>query len=198
MSTSNSARGRRVGSPDTREEILRAARELFGDSGLKATSVRSIASRAGVDPALVHHYFGTKDELFMAALEFPLDPRDLIAQVAAEGLDGAGDRLLRTFLSVWDEPQLQMRLIAVIRSALEPGGERFLQDGLFEVLFRPVLSTLVPDRVEERVTLVASQMVGLVVVRYLLAIEPLASLSADGVVAAIGPNLQRYLADPLD
>jgi AcrR family transcriptional regulator len=96
-------RGRRPGSPDTRAAILVEARALFAAKGYAGTSVRAVATAAGVDAALVHHYFGTKDDLFLAALRAPLDPREVLAPVAAAGVDGAGERLVRIFLSVWDD-----------------------------------------------------------------------------------------------
>ena len=117
MTTVN--RGRRPGSPDTRAAILEAARGLFASSGLSGTSVRAVAAKAGVDPALVHHYFGTKEDLFMAALALPFDPREVLGPVVALGPDGAADRLLRVFLSIWDDPELQVPMIALARSLID-------------------------------------------------------------------------------
>src|SRR3954463_15231680 len=97
-------RGRRKGSPDTRSAILAAARTSFARQGFAGTTIRGIASAAGVDAALVHHYFGTKDDLFIAALELPVDPRTAIAPALAEGPDSAGERVLRVFVGVWDDP----------------------------------------------------------------------------------------------
>ena len=194
---SGARRGRRPGSPDTRAAILAAARESFASSGFAGTTVRGVASAAGVDAALVHHYFGTKDQLFLAAVELPVDPREVLAPVAAGGPDGAGERLLADFLGVWGEPGLQPGLLAAARSIMVPGGQELIREGFLPVIIRPVLGPLVPDREEERISLVASQLLGLVVARYLLAVEPLASLPADAVVAAIGPTLQRYLTGDL-
>src|SRR6478736_4707021 len=100
-------RGRRPGTPDTRTAILHAARKAFAARGFSGTTIRSAATDAGVDAALVHHYFGTKDDLFVAAMELPIDPRPVIAGVVAGGPDGAGERLLRAFLSVWDDEAMQ-------------------------------------------------------------------------------------------
>ena len=91
-------RGRRPGSPDTRAAVLSAARERFAAQGYAGTSVRAVAAAAGVDPALVHHYFGTKDDLFLAALEVKVDPRLAMLPVIEGGVDGAGERLLRVFV----------------------------------------------------------------------------------------------------
>ena len=96
--------GRRPGNQDTRDAILNAAREAFADRGFDGASIRSIATAAGVDPALVHHYFGTKDQLFLDTVQAPIDPAELIGGVLGEGLGNAGERLVRTMLGVWDGP----------------------------------------------------------------------------------------------
>jgi AcrR family transcriptional regulator len=191
-------RGRRPGAPDTKAAILAAARHGFATSGFARTSVRAIAAEAGVDPALVHHYFGTKDELFLAALELPVDPRKvLLPAIAAGGIDGAAERMLRAFLSVWDDPEIRVRLVAVFRGILDPEGERLLRDGFIPVVLEPVGVALGIDRPELRMPLVASQIVGLIVLRYIIGVEPLASLSGDEVVAIYAPTVQRYLTGDL-
>ncbi|KQY50192.1 MULTISPECIES: TetR family transcriptional regulator [unclassified Nocardioides] len=189
--------GRRPGSPDTRAAILDAARQLFGTRGFAGTSVRAIAQSAGVDPALVHHYFGTKDALFLAALRFPVDPRVLLAPAIAEGPKGAGERMLRVFLSVWDDPALQLPLLGLVRSIAEPDGQVLLREGFLKVVIGPVGVALGIDEPERRMPLVASQVLGLIMVRYLLKVEPLASMSPDEVVAIYAPTLQRYLTGEL-
>ena len=190
-------RGRRPGSPDTRAAILDAARARFGTAGFRATTIRAVAADAGVDAALVHHYFGTKDDLFLAAMQLPVDPRQLLAPVLGGGIEGAAERFLGVFLSVWDDPELQPALLAVARGVMEPGGGRLLSDGFLPVVVRPIAEALGVDRPDERMPLVASQMVGLILVRYVLRVEPLASMPADRVVATYAPTIQRYLADPL-
>jgi AcrR family transcriptional regulator len=191
------SRGRRPGAPDTRAEVLAAARTSFAEKGFRATTIRAVAASAGVDPALVHHYFGTKDDLFLAALEMPVDPREVLAPVVALGPDGAGERLLRTFLSVWDDPEIQVRLLAVVRSVLSEDGATLLKEGFIPVVVGPVLAQLVADRPDVRVPLVASQVVGLIVTRYLIALPPMAEMPADDVVARIGPVIQHYLTGDL-
>lgn len=190
-------RGRRPGAPDTRVEVLDAARVLFAERGFSRTTIRAIAAGAGVDPALVHHYFGSKDDLFVAALELPVDPREVLAPVVALGPDGAGERLLRTFLSVWDDPATQPALLAVARTVISEDGGRLLEDGFIPVIVGPVLGALVPDRPEVRVPLVASQVVGLIVTRYVLAVPAMTAMSSEDVVARIGPTIQRYLTGDL-
>ncbi len=195
---SGRGRGRRPGGPDTRGQILAAARESFADKGFGSTTIRGVAAGAGVDPALVHHYFGSKDDLFLAALEIPVDPRVLVPTVFDEGVDGAGERLVRLLLSVWDDPATRLPLIALLRSSLVQGTpETLLQQGILRMVLTPLRAALPSAEADRRVQLVLSQMVGLVVTRYLLAVEPLASMPAEEVVAAVAPTLQRYLDGPL-
>ena len=195
--TTRTSRGRRPGAPDTRAEVLAAARASFAEKGFRGTTIRAVAATAGVDPALVHHYFGSKDDLFLAALQMPVDPRELLAPVVAQGPDGAGERLLRTFLSVWDDPDTQVQLLAVVRSVLSADGATLLQEGFIPVVVGPVLAQLVADRPEVRIPLVTSQVVGLIVTRYLIALPPMAHMPAEEVVARIGPVLQHYLTGDL-
>jgi AcrR family transcriptional regulator len=196
-SATGARRGRRPGAPDTRAAILAAARERFAASGYAGTSIRAVAAAAGVDGALVHHYFGTKDDLFLAALELPVDPRALLAPVAEAGADEAGERLLRVFLGVWDDERNQPSLLALVRGLAEPNGQRLVRDGVLQMILGPLGRALALDRPEERMALVASQMVGIVILRYLLRAEPLASISPDALVAVYAPTLQRYLTGPL-
>jgi AcrR family transcriptional regulator len=196
--TRPTGRGRRPGGPDTRGEILAAARTSFADRGFDRTTIRAVAAEAGVDPALVHHYFGNKEDLFLAALEIPVDPRTLIPEVFAPGLDGVGERLLRTFLGVWDRPENKQALVAFIRTAfVADETAELLRNGIAKVVLRAVIPQLrSEDDPEVRATLVASQLAGLIMARYVLRIEPLASLPAESVVAWVAPNVQRYVTGP--
>ena len=195
--TSAGPRGRRPGAPDTRAGILAAARNQFAAQGFARTTIRGVARDAGVDPALVHHYFGSKDDLFVAALELPIDPRTVIGPALAGGIEGAAERLLTAFLSVWDDPQLQAGLLVVARQMMEPEGHLMLRDGFLPAVIVPAASVLGISDAERRMSLVASQVLGLILARYVFQIQPLASMRAEEVVAAVAPNLQRYLADPL-
>ena len=195
--TARTSRGRRPGAPDTRAEVLAAARASFAEKGFRGTTIRAVAASAGVDPALVHHYFGSKDDLFVAALEMPVDPREVLAPVVAQGADGAGERLLRTFLSVWDDPDMQVRLLAVVRSVLTDDGGTLLKDGFIPVVVGPVLAQLVTDRPDVRIPLVASTVVGLIVTRYVIAFPPMAQMPAEDLVHRMGPVLQHYLTGDL-
>ena len=153
-------RGRRPGGADTRGALLNAARAVFAERGFDGATVRLIADRAGVDPAMVNHWFGGKEALFTAALDLPVDPATLIAQVVPGDPERLGERIVSRFLTVWDH-----------------AGE---------------------DRPDLRAALVASQIVGLGMVRYVLRLEPLASADHPTVIAAVAPTLQRYLTGPLD
>lgn len=191
------SRGRRPGAPDTRAEVLDAAKVLFAERGFSRTTIRAVASDAGVDPSLVHHYFGTKDDLFMAALALPIDPRELLGPIIAAGPDGAGERLVRTLLSVWDDPQVQPALLAVARSVIGDDGGRLVGEGFIPVVIGPVLAALAVDRPEVRIPLVVSQLVGLIVTRYVLALTGMVEMPAEDVVVRLGPTIQRYLTGDL-
>ncbi len=197
MSTSTTPRGRRPGTPDTRSAILAAARSSFADRGFAGTTIRGIASAAGVDAALVHHYFGTKDDLFVAALALPVDPREEIAPALVGGADGAGERVLRVFVGVWDDPANTPVFVALARTLLDPSASHLLRDGFLPVVLQPVGRALGLDRPDLRMSLVASQIFGIILGRYVLALEPLASLPSDAVVAAYAPTIQRYLTGDL-
>ncbi|MGY1733053.1 TetR family transcriptional regulator [Geodermatophilus sp. SYSU D01045] len=175
--------------------MLAAARAAFAERGFDATSIRAVATAAGVDPALVHHYFGTKDKLFLAAIEAPADPEAFLPEVLAAGPEHLGENVVRMLLRVWDGPMRPAGL-ALVRSAV--GNEwtaRLLREFLVSQVLRRVLGALdlPPAEGEARGALVASQLVGVVMTRYVLRVEPLASAPAEELVAAVGPTLQRYL-----
>ena len=192
--------GRRPGNQDTREAILAAAREAFAERGFDRTSIRAIATSAGVDPALVHHYFGTKDELFLATVQAPMDPAVLLPQVLDGDVKELPERLLRTFLSVWDHPVTGPAALALVRSGLQHDwSARMLREFLTTRILRRVVGTLPIDPAEAplRGALTASQMIGLVMIRYVLKLEPLASADPETVVTMVAPNIRRYLLEPL-
>ncbi|TDB91963.1 TetR/AcrR family transcriptional regulator [Micromonospora fluostatini] len=191
--------GRRPGNPDTREAILDAARRLFAERGYDGASIRAVAATAGVDPALVHHYFGAKDRLFLAALDAPADPAAVIPQVTAGDPGGLGERLVRLFLTVWDSPA-GAGAVALLRSSMtNDRTARMLRDFLVTQVLRRLLEHLDTDPAELplRGSLVAGQLVGLAVTRYVLRLEPVASASPETLVAAVGPAVHRYLTGDL-
>jgi AcrR family transcriptional regulator len=153
-----------------------------------------------VDPALVHHYFGNKDKLFLAAIEAPANPADLLPEVLAGGRDNLGENIVRLLLRVWDGP-MRPAALALVRSAV--GNEwtaKLLREFLVSQILRRVVGTLgLPTAEREaRGSMAASQLIGLVMARYVLKVEPLASASPESVVAAIGPTVQRYLTGTVE
>lgn len=190
--------GRRPGEPDTRNRIAVAARNLFAERGFEGASIRAVAAAAGVDPALVHHYFGTKQRLFLEAVDFPIDAISAVRDIATGGPDDAGERLVRFALRLWDDPEVLPRLLGVLRSAVtDPQAGRML--GLLFTRQGPVqlVRALGADRPELRAELVGTQLVGLAIARHVLQVEPLASADHETLVAAIGPTMQRYLVGDL-
>jgi AcrR family transcriptional regulator len=199
VAVQRSAKGRRPGNQDTRGEILTAARHAFAAKGFAGASIRGIAADAGVDAALVHHYFETKEQLFLATVDIPIALTDLLDHVTASGLDGLGDRLIRTILGVWDS-DLQPSLVAAIRTALtDPGLTRSISEFLTLEVISRILKTLdLPEaEASRRAGLVASQVLGVIMGRYVLKLPPLVAQSSDDVARAIGPTLQHYLSDDL-
>jgi AcrR family transcriptional regulator len=190
--------GRRPGDSGTRDAILAAAKQAFGSKGYGATSVRAVARTAGVDPSLVLHFFGTKDGLFEAALELPLDPAAVVAGLLAGGVDGLGERVVRTFLGVWDATPGQGPMLAMLRSAVShEDSAAMLRELLLRVILRPLALGAGADHPDLRAALLASQVVGLALTRYVLRFEPVASADADTLAPLLGPTLQRYLTGAL-
>jgi AcrR family transcriptional regulator len=198
MSAEPRKSGRRPGASTARGDILAAACASFAEHGYDRATIRDIAGRAGVDPALVIHYFGSKEALFGQALELPMRPRDVFARGMAAGRDQLGATIVRTFLESWDVPEMRLRLTAMLRSALtNEAAMDMVRDLLVREVFGPVTAALgVPDA-PLRATLVGSQLMGLAVMRYIGRIEPLASAPIDDVVAAVGPTVQRYVTADL-
>ncbi|MEU7847590.1 TetR family transcriptional regulator [Micromonospora parva] len=191
--------GRRPGKPGTREAILDAARAAFAERGFDAASIRAIAGTAEVDPALVHHYFGSKDQLFLAAMNFPVDPGQLVPKVLAGDRDAVGERMVRTFLGVWDSPAGSAAQ-ALLRSAVSnEWTARLLREFVTTQVLRRVLENLDVDPAELplRGSLVATQMIGLAMMRHVVRLEPVASADPETLVAMVGPTIQRYLTGPL-
>jgi len=192
--------GRRRGSPDTRRAILDAARTTFAELGFAGASMRRIAAAAEVDAALVHHYFGSKEKLFLATVEVPIDLPKIIARLAADGVDGLGVRLIGTILTVWESPA-GVGIGAALRSALaDPARATMLREFVVPRLVGPLIRPLnLPAAEQElRTGLLMSQVLGLITGRYLLGIEPLASLPPEQVVANVGGTVQRYLTGPIE
>lgn len=185
--------GRRPGGPDTRGEILAAARTEFGERGYDGASIRAIAARSRVDPALVHHYFGTKEQLFLAAMKIPFVPSEVAAQIVGGPIETIGVRAASTFLAIWGDPVKRAPFLALLRSAMthETAAMLLRQFASRVMLARVVEGLELPDR-ELRAEAVASHLLGVAIMRYVVKIEPLASVSDEEVVALVGPVIQRY------
>lgn len=201
MAAANTARkrpGRPAGNSDSRERILASARELFAHNGIDRTSIRAIAAKADVDSALVHHYFGTKQQLFAAAIQLPIDPMIVIQQMREAPVEELGVRLPSILLPLWDS-ELGTGLIATLRSLI--AGDEV---GLARSFLQEIIGEAMGSRVDDppgtgmiRTQFVASQLMGVVMARYIVKVEPFASLPTEQIVQTIAPNLQRYLTGEL-
>jgi len=193
--------GRRAGDSGTRAAILESARGRFADHGYDGATIRAIAADAGVDPALVHHFYGSKERLFVAAMQLPVVPSEVLAAAfgtgAREPAASAGEILVRTVLAMWDSTELRGAFLGLLRSALtSERAAAMFREFLTEAILGPVAqlaSGADPAEAEYRAAMVASQVVGLGLTRYVLCFEPVATADADDLAATIGPTLDRYL-----
>ena len=190
--------GRPPGTSDTRERILESARDLFARNGIDKTSIRAIAKGAGVDPALVHHYYGTKTRLFAAAVHIPIDPMTVLGPLREVPVERIGHVLPSILLTLWDS-EMGKGFVAMLRSILAGGEVSLLRSFLQEVI-----TAEVGPRVDTpagsgpiRVQFVASQLVGVVMARYIIELDPFKSLPVEQIAETIAPTLQRYLTGEL-
>ncbi|MFI6278138.1 TetR family transcriptional regulator [Streptomyces sp. NPDC050988] len=184
--------------PAARDRILTAAREEFSERGYEKTSVRGIAKAAGVDSALVHHYFGTKEQVFEASIEVAFGPLLSAPGSIAEGpLDGVGERLARFFFGVWENPATRKALLAIIRSAVnnEVAASVFRRLISAQLLRRVAAQLDAPDA-ELRAELAAAQLVGIAMLRYVIKVEPLASANPEQIIARVAPVVQSHITGP--
>ena len=191
--------GRAPGSPPNREAILEAARDYFEHHGYDRATIRGIAAEAGVDPALVHHYFGSKDQLLVAALQLPVNPRDVVPELLDGPVESIGERLLRRALSVWgDDWASGGHMISLIRASMTHENAAQMMREFFtrEIIGRLAEKLEVPQP-RLRVALVASQLMGLAMARFIIRMEPIASADPETLIAAYAPTVQRYLTGPL-
>lgn len=190
--------GRRPGGEDTRGRILAAARAAFGERGFDGATIRGVAARAHVDPALVHHYFGSKQQLFVTAMAIPMDFDEAAAMLAEGPREELGVRFARTVLRLWETPPLRPLILGLVRSASSDEAaagmlRQVLAAGPFLALARLID---LPDA-QLRATLVGTQVVGLGLARYVVRVEPLASADPEVLARAIGPTIQHYLTGDL-
>lgn len=190
--------GRPPGSSDKRGRILASARATFGERGFEASTIRDIARGAEVDPALVHHYFGSKQRLFLAAMELPVDLPAMIPRLIAGPPEEIGERFVGFVLELWETPAMRPLLLGVIRSATtDPIAAGMLRQLLAEGPILALVRAIDRPDAPLRATLVGSQLVGLMMARYVIGVEPVASAPREAIVRAIGPTIQRYLTGDL-
>jgi len=191
-------RGRRAAGEDTRAALLAAARETFVEKGYDGATVRAIAAKAGVDAAMVNHWFGGKEGLFaQAVLQLPFDPAEILKRLLDGPVEEAGERIIRTFVTVWDATGggTFAALIRSVTSHQEVANA--LRSFFLNAIFKNLLTEIGAEQRELRATLCATQMVGLGMVRYVVHFEPLASADMETVIKAVAPNMQRYLTGDL-
>ncbi|SEG98422.1 DNA-binding transcriptional regulator, AcrR family [Nonomuraea solani] len=183
--------GRRPGSADTRGEILTAARRVFAEKGFDKATVRGIAREAKVDPALVHHYFDTKEGMFAAAMQLPITPHDVIPLLVDGPREEIGERLVRLLLRVTASPETREPMVALIRSAMtnEQAAAMFREFISNALLYQVAERLQVPHL---RIEAAFAQMFGVVMARYVIKLEPMASASHDELVEILAPTVQRY------
>ncbi len=192
-----SPRGRRPGDENTRQTILDSARRLFAEQGYERASMRAIARDAGVDPALIVHYFGSKQDLLVEALRLPLDPAQVTAGISGLPADQRGAAFVRVLLSVWERPEVREYILGMLRTAASHEIARKALTRTLHDSVQPVVASLVIDQPQRRSALVISQMAGLAMTRYFLAIPEMVGLTEEELVADVGATVQRYLTGDL-
>jgi AcrR family transcriptional regulator len=189
--------GRRAGSPDTRSEILGAARRQFGARGYDRATMRSIAAEAGVDPSLIHHYFGTKERLFAVSIDIPEQAAEAIKDLVSEDSSQIGRRLAANFFMVWEREEARSSLLGILRSAM--GGEDRAVRAFRQFLTKAVVDQVAPrlggEKPRLRASLMGAHLVGIAIARYVVKLEPIASAPVEDVVDLVAPRIQTYVAD---
>ncbi len=174
--------------------IVTTARRLFADSGYDKTSVRDIATAAGVDPALIRHYFGSKAELFRSTVGWPFEPVELGARITGGDRRHIGARLTRVFFEAWEQPGSRAPLLAILRGAATHEESttlvrQFIQDQLYPQLAKPLRGS----DTELRIDLAMAQLLGIAYLRHVLQVEPIASAPADELIARVTPIITAHL-----
>ncbi len=199
--------GRRAGDSGTSEAILDAARSQFAEHGYRGATIRAIAAAAGVDPALVHHFYGTKEALFAAAMRMPIVPSVVLTQALASRPDGPrGEFMVRTALLLWESDALKDTFVGLLRSAVTSDQAAAM---LREFIADSILGTIAqasglnaaggsPEEVQYRVAMVATQMLGLALTRLVLRLPMVAEASVDELAATLGPTIERYLTGDIE
>lgn len=189
--------GRRPGTTGTRDRILTAAQQAFADAGFDGATIRRIAGDAGVDPALVHHYFGSKEELFVSSMRLPFDPHELARTISQGGVEGAGERIMQFAATIWRQHGLRTIVTGVARSAASDERAAGLLRDLLARTLLPAVEELGLDQAELRASLVWSEVMGLVLGRFVVAVPALAEADPDLLAAVMAPILQATLTAPI-
>ena len=190
--------GRRPGDSGSRAAILDAARARFASAGYDGATIRAIAADAGVDPALVHHFFGTKERLFVATMRLPVEPAKVVPALLAPGLDGLGERLARLFIGLFRELGDANPMLALIRSAAaHPDAARLFREFFTRSVLERVAAELEVPQPKLRAALCASQVMGVLVAKFIVGLGPLVEADDETLIAAYAPALQHYLTGDL-
>ena len=186
--------GRRPGSVNAREDIVAAARAVFSERGYDGATMRLVAAQAHVDPALIYHYFGSKQQLFVASMEIPFDWAAAFPELLGGPRDHVGERLVKFMLGLWEDPEVQPRIMGLVRSAAtDPKAAAMLRQLLVAGPVQGLAAAIGPPQGELRAMLAASHVIGLALLRYVLRIEPLAAADLDTLAALVGPRVTTYL-----
>ncbi len=187
-------RGRRPAGSGTREAIINAARQQFGEFGYRRTTLRGVARIAGVDPRLVLHYFGSKKQLFLESVELPIDSDTLLAHLFEPGPGSIGERAAEMLVGILEDPTTQRVIVGLIRAAAsEPEAAQLVREILTERILTPLAESVGGDHPELRANLMATQVVGLAMGRHVVELEPLATVSREQLVRAVAPVFDHYL-----
>jgi AcrR family transcriptional regulator len=186
--------GRRPGTPDTRDKILAVARRQFATRGYEATSLRAIATDAKVDPALLIHYFGTKEGLFSAATGLPTGLSALFAGRPDPTLHDFAESLVRSYLGFVDSDQSRNAILALVRSAVSnEKAAAMLREFLAAELLPVIASWTEHENAALRASLVAAQLMGVAMLRHVVRLDPVARATPDEIVALVAPVIEQYL-----
>ncbi len=194
---SSPRRGRQPGSPDVRAQILAVARDRFHREGYDGVTMRSLAVDVGVDAALISYYFGSKRGLFAAVLEISVHPADILAKLLEGDLETLPQRAVRTLVTVWDQPETGLPLLSAVRAAVaDPELAALIRRGLHRELIDQLADRIGGADARHRAGTFVGQIGGLVFTLYVLAVEPLASMTVDEIVRTLGPALRITLFVP--
>ncbi|MBB2893759.1 TetR family transcriptional regulator [Flexivirga oryzae] len=200
--TSGKRQGRRPGRPDTREGIVDSARKLFAEKGFARSSVRAIAHDAGVDPALITHYFGSKEGLFQATLDLPIRPEEIVERIGDGSAEDLPQRVIETFLGVWEGEDTGPAMLAVLRRGLtDPAQVDLLRQIMTQHVMASPIATFVGRDSEDtrlRISLAMTQLLGVVIARKVLGFAPIAELSRDQLAAFLLPAVTHAFYGDLD